>query len=157
MNLYSFYHKETGAIHQKRFSTDDPTQVRGNTPADHIAIDGHHDHLSKRVDVSVPPELVDDISPRGFVVGKRIAHKIIDYQPPAPSAQHEWDAVKKRWQLSAAAQGKAQARQAAQARIAGLRASSIDVMRSLLLGNESARAQLQAIADEIEAALQAAL
>jgi hypothetical protein len=150
MISYSFYHRESGAIHPKVFSTDDATQLRANTPADHLPIEGHHDPLSKRVDVTVPPELVDDINRYGCAVGKRFVHKIIDYQPPAPSADHEWNAETKRWQLSAAVQAKAQARAAAAARIAELEASQHGVVRDLLLGGAAARPRLQAIADEIE-------
>jgi hypothetical protein len=126
----SFFHKETGALHSNQLICSDDAAVALNTPADHIAIDGHHDYLCKRVDLETK--------------------QIVEWIPPAPSADHVWNPETLRWQLSAAAQGKAQARQLAQARIAALRASSIDVMRELLLGNESARARLQAIADEIE-------
>ena len=125
----SFYHKETGLLHSNHLTVSDEAAIALNTPPDHIAIDGHHDPLSKRVDVATG--------------------EIVDYQPPHPSEQHEWDATTKRWQLSAAAQAKAQARVAAAARIAALEASQHSLVRALVLGDESARPQLQAIADEI--------
>lgn len=138
MKYYSFYHRETGVIHPRRFGTDDTTQVVCNAPADHLVIEGHHDHLSKRVDITLGA--------------------LIDYQPPAPSAEHEWNADTKRWALTAAAQAKVQAKvqahhaaQAVQARIAALVASQHGHVRGHCLGKAGAAEALQAIDDEIEA------
>jgi hypothetical protein len=122
-----------------------------NIPPDHIVIEGHHDHLSKRVDVSVPPEIINNAGKVGYSMDEatRIVHKIIDYQPPAPSTDHEWDAQTKRWQISAAAQAKAAARSAALARIAALEASQHRHIRGLALGKPGAKEALQAIDEEI--------
>jgi hypothetical protein len=132
----SFFHKDTGLLNGSHLMSSDHRAVALNTPADHIAIDGHHDYLSKRVDIAT-----------GLV---------IDYQPPAPSADHEWNAETKRWALSAAVLAKQQERAAALAQIAALEASQHALVRKLLLGSLSARPRLQAIEDEI-ASLQAAL
>jgi hypothetical protein len=156
MISYSFYHKDTGAIHPKLFSTDDATQLRANTPADHLPIEGHHDPLSKRVDVTVPPELVDDINRYGCTVGKRTVHKIIDYQPPAPSADHEWNPDTKRWQLSASVQAEQQGRALVLQQIAALESKGIRAMRELALDQPGAKERVAAIDSQI-AALRASL
>lgn len=101
-------------------------------------IDGYHDHLSRRVDV----EHLRD--------GERAteAH-VIDYQPPQPSADHEWHEPTKRWRLSGAAQEKSAVSAAAQARIATLEAESVPLMRKTVLGDATARSRLQSLDDEI--------
>ena len=48
----SFFHRLTGLLNGVHFLASDANIVALNTPPDHIAIDGHHDHLSKRVDVT---------------------------------------------------------------------------------------------------------
>lgn len=130
MISYSFYHKDTGVIHPKKFSTDDLTQLPGNVPsADHIAIDGHHDHLSKRFDLET--------------------ERVVEWVPPAPSADHEWNDEVKRWQLSAAAIAKLNRANAARARIAQLVNSQHEHVRAHCLGKPGAAARLQAIDAEI--------
>lgn len=52
MRVVSFYHKETGKLHSNKLMASDDSMVDMNTPIDHVAIDGHHDHLSNRVDVT---------------------------------------------------------------------------------------------------------
>jgi hypothetical protein len=129
MKNYSFYHRETGQLAGVLFSTDDDNCLAQNTPADHIAIDGHFDSLSKRFDLQTK--------------------QIVEWIPPAPSSDHVWNPETKRWQLSAAAQGKAQARQAAQARIAALEASQTTWLRKHAIGDPAAIANLREIDDEI--------
>jgi hypothetical protein len=129
MISYSFYHKESGVIHSRRFSTDDPTQLRGNTPADHAAIEGHHDHLSKRFDLETK--------------------QVVEWMPPAPSADHVWNPETKRWQLSAAAAEKIERSNAARVRIAQLEASQHRHVREHCLGFSGAADRLQAIDAEI--------
>jgi hypothetical protein len=172
MNSYSFYHKETGVIHPKQLGTDDPSQVPGNTPADHIAIEGHYDHLCTRVDVDLhrqflalqqEPELPyrdqepqRDPAPRQAKLDALWANVLVDYQPPAPSADHEWDGETKRWRLSAATTAKAQARAAALVAIAALETQGIRPMRELTLGLPGAQERLASIDSQI-AALRASL
>lgn len=129
MKSYSFYHAETGALHHKRFTTNDKTQLAANTPEDHEVIEGHHDHLSKRVDVETG--------------------EVIDCQPPAPSADHEWNGEAKRWQLGAAAAGKQARNAAARQRIAQLENAQHRHVREHCLGVAGAAERLKAIDDEI--------
>jgi hypothetical protein len=125
MKSYSFYHRDTGLLKDVVFSTDDETQLVNNIPADHVALEGQHDALSKRVDVRT-----------GLV---------IDYQPPSPSPEHEWNADTGRWQISAAVQAKAQARAAAMTALAALDIKSIRTLRELALGVAGAHDRLAAI------------
>jgi hypothetical protein len=129
MRTVSFCHADTGLFNGRTLTVTNDDAIALNTPPDHIAVEGRHDHLSKRVDIATG--------------------QVIDYEPPAPSEDHEWNTETKRWQLSAAVEAKAQARAAAAARIAELEASQHSVVRDLLLGGLAARPRLQAIADEI--------
>ena len=64
MRTWSFYHRETGAVHSRRYSNDlaefrngEPQasfkhHLAQNTPADHVAIEAVLDHRSQRVDVA---------------------------------------------------------------------------------------------------------
>jgi hypothetical protein len=135
IKIFSFFQKETGVVASKLYKISDhagfESDLRLNTPIDHMAIEGQYDHLSKRVDIATG--------------------QVIDYQPPAPSADHEWNADTKRWQLSAAAQANAQTRTAATARIAELVASQHRHVRGLALDKPGAREALQAIDGEIAA------
>jgi hypothetical protein len=130
MKDYSFYHAETGAIYNNKFSTDDEMLVALNTPPDHVAIDGHHDHLSQRVDLKTG--------------------KIIDYQPPAPSTDHAWNDVTKRYQLSIAAQAIVDRRAAAVARIALLDAQSVRATRELCLARRLTADEIAAVVARLE-------
>ena len=44
-------------------------------------VEGHHDHLSERVDL--------------------VTGAVVDYQPPQPDADHEWHAASRRWRKRA--------------------------------------------------------
>jgi hypothetical protein len=129
MNSYSFFHRESGVIHEKIFSTDDQTQVAGNTPIDHVAFAGHHDHLSKRVDVATG--------------------QVIEHVPHQPSPDHEWNSETKRWQLNAAASGRASRKAAALARIAQLESAQHRAVRECILRLSGSTERLAAIDDEI--------
>ncbi len=78
---------------------------------------------------------------------------VVDYQPPAPSADHEWDADIKRWQLSAAVQERQGRRQSALQSIAALEARQLRSMRELLRDptDIAARARLDSIEEQIAA------
>jgi hypothetical protein len=114
MKTVSFYHKDTGALHGNMLFVSDDAMLAGNTPKDHIAIDGHHDPLCKKVDLATG--------------------KVVDYQPPQPSDDHEWNADTKRWQIKAAITAKARAKAEALRQIVELELSGIRRMRELLLG-----------------------
>jgi hypothetical protein len=129
MKHYSFFHKETGLLHPCKFSTDDDSQLANNVPPDHIAIDGHHDHMRKRVNVETK--------------------EVIDYQPLPPSAEHVWDEPTKTWNLNPEAMAKIERRRTAYARIAILEASQHRAVREAMLDPIGGIGRLKAINDEI--------
>jgi hypothetical protein len=132
---FRFYDATTGVLHDKAIATDaaDPQSVakfaRANAPAGHIPIQGAFDPLSQRVDVATG--------------------KIIDYQPPAPSADHEWDLVAKRWTVKAAVMAREKAKATALARIDALDRASIRAGREMLLGVAGAHDRLARIEAQI--------
>jgi hypothetical protein len=65
MKAYSFHHKETGIFNGVVRMCDEATLALDAPEADHVVIEGHHDHLTKRVDVATG--------------------EVIDYTPPQPS------------------------------------------------------------------------
>lgn len=79
MNTWSFYHVETGELHPQVFSTTDDSSLAINTPKDHKAIEGDHDHVLKCVDLKTK-SVVDRDVPK-----------------PAPSADREYDPTRRRW------------------------------------------------------------
>jgi hypothetical protein len=154
MRRFHFYHADTGILHHTCVSINAPdaeSVEAQNCPPGHRVIEGTFDERIHRVDISAPPELVDAFNQHNQPIGKRIVHKVVDYIPPAPSPDHEWNADTKRWQLSAAVRAKAASKAEALARIEALRASQHDVVREILLGNKDARTRLQEIHDNIKA------
>lgn len=103
MKAISFYHAESGLLHDKQLVVSDESTIALNCPEGHLPIQGHHDCLCKRVDLETKA--------------------VIDYQPPSPSADHEWDQVSKRWRLTADALAAANQRTTARARISHLEAN----------------------------------
>lgn len=147
-----------------------------NAPPGHKAIEGRFDRLSQRVDIAkvateqraqldshaatveamheayVPVHMGGSVSefrvPAPPVFMANAAH-VIDYQPPQPSPEHEWNHDTRRWRLSESAQAKVEASVIARARIAALEASQHSEVRKALLGDRTAMGALQAIEDEI--------
>lgn len=76
---------------------------------------------------------------------------LVEYQPPQPSADHEWDDAGKQWCLSAAALEHANRRHFALQRITELERQQARAIREHLLGEADALARLYAIDDEIAA------
>jgi hypothetical protein len=126
MKSLRFYDQATGLFAARTMLASDDVDVVANTPPGLIAIEGEFDHLSQRVDVETG--------------------KVVDYQPPQPSPDHEWNADAKRWQLTAPAQAAIEAAMQAKATIAVEEAGSIRALRELILDptNTAARAKLQA-------------
>ncbi|HEY3679029.1 MAG TPA: hypothetical protein VGL45_09935 [Bradyrhizobium sp.] len=58
MKRYSFFDLSTGLLASHQYGTSDAADLALNTPPGHGVIDGHHDHLNKRVDITTG-ELVD--------------------------------------------------------------------------------------------------
>jgi hypothetical protein len=125
LRLVSFAHKHTGLLNAIHLTASDYKPVALNTPPDHFEVDGHHDHLSTRVD---------------FATGN-----VIDYQPPAPSVDHEWNANTKRWVVKAAVVAARDAQKVARAQIAKLEAQGVRATREMLLGMAGAHDRLAAI------------
>jgi hypothetical protein len=134
---FHYFHADTGIFHGNIVSTDCDEGADGfaqaNAPAGHKPIAGHFDHLSQRIDIATG--------------------EAVDFQPPRPSPDHQWDADARRWRLSAHAQESHRAREAATARIAQLHSAQHDLVRKLHLApDEETRAQLRAIDAQIEQA-----
>jgi hypothetical protein len=131
IRTWSFHHRETGLFNGCTYSADSSVSIpsAANTPPDHVPLEGVFDHLSQRVDLATG--------------------QVVDYQPPAPSPDHEWNATTKRWQLSQAAQARAAARQAAERRIAALEAGQHRTLREAALGLPGAHDRLAAVEAEI--------
>lgn len=127
---WSFYHRISGQLADFRYSG---SSLERNTPPDHVAIEGALDHLSQRVDVTTG--------------------SVVDYQPPQPSPDHEWNATAKRWRKKAEAVRRQSLRDNARATIDAIESKQGRAMREALLellpvGSE-ARKSLQQIEDEI--------
>jgi hypothetical protein len=58
MKRYSFFDLSTGLLAPHQYGTSDPAELELNTPPGYGVIEGHHDHLNKRVDITTG-ELVD--------------------------------------------------------------------------------------------------
>jgi hypothetical protein len=130
MHVVSFYHRETGLFNGRHLMVSDPAMIALNTPPDHIAIEGdHYDPLTQRVDVATG--------------------KVIDHIPPQPSADHEWSAISRRWQLRPEVTAKQQARSAALARITELELKALRALREHALGKPGAQDRLKAIDTQI--------
>lgn len=142
MKKFSIYSAATGMLTGGCYSTNhaDPAEfVRLNTPDGHGAVDGHHDHLSQRVDL-------DLLNADG---GPATAAHVVDYKPPSPSPNHEWHEQTKRWKLTVAASDQATRTQLLAARKSELHKRQADPLRRLLLNpqDEAARKSLHEIDD----------
>ena len=100
---WSFYDPRSGHFSGRTFSATDESALDINMPEGLAAIEGKHDHLSRRVDIAT-----------GLVV---------DHQPPSPSADHEWDDASKRWKLNPEAAARADRKNGAAARVSHLEAN----------------------------------
>lgn len=130
---YSFYHAETGMFAGKIYETDAPSDatILREGPPGHSYVEGKHDHLSKRVDVATGT--------------------VIDWQPPAPSAEHEWDSDRRRWKLSPAASMKLHRSLEATAQIQHLENDvQPRILREVALGHDGAKERLASLDAEIE-------
>ena len=140
MRTVSFYDTKTGLLNGNHMIVSDDSALALNTPEGHAAIDGHHDPLTKRIDVE-NPEIVDvhEAGDKSYAPTRVAKYNVIDYQPPAPSADH------------VAALAKQEASTAALAQIAALDFKSIRAMRELALGKDGAAQRLASIEAQIVA------
>jgi hypothetical protein len=130
MRVIWFYHKDTGLFHGRNLMTDNPDLIAPNTPRDHIALEGDNfDILSQRVDVAT-----------GLVV---------DWLPPQPSPEHEWNTAIRRWQIKPEVVAIKEARRNALERIRFLELKALRALREHALGQAAAKDRLKTIDDEI--------
>jgi hypothetical protein len=130
MRVVSFYHKVTGMFHPRHLMSSDARSIVLNTPRDHIAMDGDHfDRLSQRVDIKTG--------------------KVVDQLPEQPSADHEWNATDRRWQLKPEVVAKEDTRRNAILRIKQLELAGLRSLRELALGEVKAADRLKALDNEI--------
>jgi hypothetical protein len=128
----SFYHKVSGLFHARHLMSSDAKSIALNTPDDHIAIDGdHYDRLSQRIDIQTG--------------------KVIDLVPEQPSADHEWNATDRRWQIKPEVTAREESRRHAIQRITQLEMSGVRSLRELALGEAKAADRLRALDAEIAA------
>ena len=131
MRTWSFYHPQSGEFLNSRYRSNIDDHLKINTPDGYVAIEGEFDHLSQRVDVA-----------NGTV---------IDWQPPRPTDEHEWNGETKRWQLNSSTLATQRAKEQARSRIQQLDSKSTRALRELALGINGAHERLRAIEDELQA------
>lgn len=100
-----------------------------NTPIGHLAIEGAHDHTSSRYDTA--------------------SGRVVDYQPPQPSADHEWDATALRWKLKPEIAERNGRRQYALAQIQALEQRQARPLREALAGIPGSLERVQQIDADI--------
>ena len=81
--MYSFAHQETGLFNGTILTTNSPEAVTANTPADHIPVAGAHDPFCRKFDHET--------------------RQVVDYVPPQPSEDHDWNDQARRWVLKPSA------------------------------------------------------
>jgi hypothetical protein len=119
---WAFFDPVTGLFAGRTYGGSSVEGLKNNTPEGCAAIEGMYDHLAQRVDI--------------------ITGEVVDYQPPQPSADHEWNADTKRWQLTAAAQDVINADAIARAQLEAIDRQSIRALREAALGKPEAVALL---------------
>jgi hypothetical protein len=128
IKTYSLYEAATGLFTGKRLHCDDEGLLSVRLPAGTLAMVGAFDHRSQRMDLTT-----------GAVVG---------YRPPAPSGDHEWNSVDKRWQVKPA-RGAEDRTAVIYARIQTLEATQGRAVREATLGDATAMKRLKEIDAEI--------
>lgn len=129
-NTVRFYDAQSGIIHPCVFQhSGHEHDIAANAPAGHLPIHGSFDHMRQRIDVETGAA--------------------VDYQPSAPSADHEWDDASKRWNLNAGVAAKQVARTSAGAQIRDLESRAIRALIEQALGHEGARERLEALHKQI--------
>jgi hypothetical protein len=137
MKTFSFFDPATGELSAETVTCSD-RQADANTRPGLTRIEGGLDHLSQRVDIETGD--------------------VIDYQPPAPSDLHEWDASIKRWRLPDAVVAAQAEQRALLAMIQRIEARQPRALRELMLtpSDRDARQRIADLDSEI-AALRAKL
>jgi len=128
IKTFSLYEAATGLFTGKRLHCDDDGLLAVRLPAGTLAMEGAFDHRRQRMDLAT-----------GAVVA---------YRPPAPSADHEWDDIGKRWQVKAARATEGRSA-VIYARIQALEATQGRAVREATLGDAAAMKRLKEIDAEI--------
>jgi len=131
MKAHTVYDAATGVL--LRVVMCPESQLAANVREKEASIEGDFDTQSNRVDLKTG--------------------EVVDYQPPQPSPDFEWDEDVKRWKLSESAVAVMVADGDARTAIKDQEATSLRAIRELLLNpdNTEARAKLQAVDDAIAA------
>lgn len=162
---YSIYDPVTGLFVGRRL-TCPAEHAHLNIGEGHAAVEGVHDHLSKRIDIErLAREDSDALTAwqvkkdAGEECGERpprpvaTAAHVIDHIPAQPSEDHEWNAQTKRWELTPACLARQAASGAAAAERTSLRLQQHDLVREVVLNpsNSDALSQLRGIHDRLQA------
>lgn len=150
--IVTFFDAATGAM--RGHWSGPKGLLAANMPAGCDCVIGHHELYAARIDVAqlsaeraehaaklAAGELPKDAP---FVPSAAV---VVAQRPPAPSADHEWNAERQRWQLSAAASK----RQVALAQIDLLERAQPRALREAVLGLADGRERLQAVETQIAA------
>ena len=128
IKTFSLYEAATGLFTGKRLHCDDDGLLAVRLPAGTLALEGSFDPRHQRMDLTT-----------GAVVA---------YRPPAPTADHEWDDVGKRWQVRPARTTEGRSA-VIYARIQALEATQGRAVREATLGDAAAMKRLKEIDAEI--------
>lgn len=137
--MYSIFRLDTGLI-TGHMSCGAKSLAR-NVREGFGAILGARDAASQRVIVRTA---IDPVTGTGIEAGDIVAIDaetgepveslaVVDYQPPRPSVDHEWNAETKRWQLTKEAIERDQRDTDARTEIGTLESRQLRVMRELIL------------------------
>lgn len=77
MKIVSFFRLDTGLFTGETFCASSAAPVHLNTPDGCGWKEGRYDALSQRVDLD--------------------SREVVDWQPPQPDENHEWNAITRRW------------------------------------------------------------
>lgn len=127
---WSFFDPSTGQFAGRTYSGPEAA-LEVNTPTGLAPLEGEFDHLSQRVDLDNA--------------------EVIDWQPPQPDDDHEWDSERRRWVQTAAARERDVRRMQAQVRIERAEKRQTRAIREHLLGDATALQRLADIEAEIVA------
>ena len=131
VKTFSLYEASTGLFTGKRLQCDEDALLEVRLPPGTLTVEGAYDHMSQRVDLAT-----------GSVVA---------YYPLAPTAEHEWNAASKRWQVKDLRNNAEGRRAEIFARIHALETSQGRAIREATLGDAAALKRLREIDAEITA------
>lgn len=126
---WSYYDEKTGELSAHQLSGPPSLCPFKNAFPGFVPIEGRYDRFSQRVDLATK--------------------QVIDWQPPAPSLEHEWDIASRRWVQHATAAAREARRSAVLAEIQALEATQARAIREAALAYDGAKQRLQALDDQI--------